>query len=179
MPHKREDTDDNPDSAGTGDDAIQARSLELRGSCHCGAVHFTVRAPQPVPFMRCYCSVCRKTAGTGGFAINLGALAGTLQVTGREALGVYRARLPHGGGQRHFCRQCGTALWLFDERWPDLVHPHAGAIDSPLPVPPSNVHLMLGSKPEWVAVEGMPGDAQFDEYPHESLAQWHEQHWRR
>ena len=24
--------------------------------------------------MRCYCSICRKTAGTGGFAINLGAV---------------------------------------------------------------------------------------------------------
>jgi len=26
--------------------------------------------------MRCYCSICRKTAGGGGYAINLGASTG-------------------------------------------------------------------------------------------------------
>jgi hypothetical protein len=27
----------------------------------------------PVPFLHCHCSICRKTAGGGGYAINLGA----------------------------------------------------------------------------------------------------------
>jgi hypothetical protein len=44
----------------------------LEGSFHCGRVAFTVQAPEPVPFMRCYCSIRRKTAGAGGFAVNLG-----------------------------------------------------------------------------------------------------------
>lgn len=159
--------------------------MRLAGSCHCGAVRFSVEAPEPVPFMRCYCSICRKTAGTGGFAINLGARHDTLEVTGREALRVYQAVLHEASGaatatspgRRHFCGRCGTALWLWDPRWPDLVHPHAGAIDTPLPTPPSNVHMMLGSKPSWVAAEGLPGDAHFDAYPDLSLAQWHAQHW--
>ena len=30
-------------------------------------------------------------------------------------------------GERNFCKHCGTALWLYDPTWPDLVHPHAGA----------------------------------------------------
>jgi NAD+ synthase (glutamine-hydrolysing) len=47
--------------------------MQLQGSCHCGSVSFSVQAAQPCPFMRCYCSICRKTAGTGGYAINLGA----------------------------------------------------------------------------------------------------------
>ena len=151
----------------------------LKGSCHCRAVRFSVQSHQPVPFMRCYCSICRKTAGSGGFAINLGADHATLQVQGREHLSVYRAKLRNGRrsqGQRHFCKVCGSPLWLWDPRWPELVHPHAGAIDTPLPVPPKVTHMMLGSKPDWVAAQRKRGDAEFDEYPDSSLAQWHERH---
>jgi len=148
----------------------------LEGSCHCGAVRFSVESHQPVPFMRCYCSICRKTAGTGGFAINLGADNATLQVQGREHLSVYQARRDDGQtstGHRHFCRHCGTALWLWDPTWPELVHPHAGAIDTPLPTPPSVTHLMLGARPAWVELAMHPGDTTFDGYPDESLADWH------
>ena len=153
----------------------------LKGSCHCRAVRFSVQASSPVPFMRCYCSICRKTAGSGGFAINLGADHATLKVKGSEHLAVYRARLGNGRrspGQRHFCQQCGSPLWLWDPRWPELVHPHAGAIDTPLPVPRRVAHIMLGSKPEWVGVQRKRGDDVFDEYPDYSLAQWHERHHR-
>src|SRR5512147_3237070 len=101
--------------------------MHLEGSCHCGAVTFTVEADSPVPFMRCYCSICRKTAGSGGFAINLGGDYATLEVQGEENLSVYRAKMGDGHvstGHRHFCELCGTALWLWDPSWPDLVHPH-------------------------------------------------------
>ena len=45
----------------------------LEGSCHCGAVRFKLRSAHPYPFNLCYCSICRKPAGGGGYAINLGA----------------------------------------------------------------------------------------------------------
>jgi hypothetical protein len=148
----------------------------LEGSCHCRAVRFSVESHEPVPFMRCYCSICRKTAGTGGFAINLGGVNSTLKVEGREHLSVYRAKMDDGtqsSGQRHFCRVCGTALWLWDPTWPELVHPHAGAVDTPLPLPPAVTHMMLGSKPGWVEAHVKPADESFDKYPEESLADWH------
>ncbi|MEZ5742099.1 MAG: GFA family protein, partial [Burkholderiaceae bacterium] len=65
----------------------------LEGSCHCRRVHFSLTSTHPVPFNRCYCSICRKTAGGGGYAINLGGEADTLQVTGREHVTVYRAMI--------------------------------------------------------------------------------------
>jgi hypothetical protein len=151
--------------------------MRIAGSCHCGAVRFTVDADAPVPYMRCYCSICRKTAGSGGFAINLGAHAASLEVTGGRHLRVYQARLEDGStspARRHFCGRCGSALWVSDPRWPELVHPHAGAVDTALPVPPANQHIMLGARPDWVAVEGRPGDACFDAYPDQSLADWHQ-----
>ncbi len=153
--------------------------MKLEGSCHCKAVRFTVQALAPYPFMRCYCSICRKTVGSGGYAINLGAERSTLTVQGSEHLSVYRARLDDGStssGERNFCRRCGSALWLYDPTWPDLVHPHASAIDTPLPVPPQRVHIMLGSKAPWVEPEVRTGDLCHDGYPDESLAQWHARH---
>ena len=42
--------------------------MKLEGSCHCGAVRFTMESPAPYPYIRCYCSICRKTGGGGGYA---------------------------------------------------------------------------------------------------------------
>ncbi|MFL9457305.1 MULTISPECIES: GFA family protein [Nostocales] len=56
----------------------------LKGSCHCGAVRLNVKSYHPYPFMRCYCSICRKTAGEGSYAINIVGDNTTLQVEGEE-----------------------------------------------------------------------------------------------
>ena len=156
--------------------------MHLEGSCHCRKVTFTVESSEPVPFMRCYCSICRKTAGAGGYAINLGAATRTMKVAGRRHLRIYRALVPDDGGagtrlssaRRYFCVHCGSALWAWDPTWPELVHPHASAIDTPLPTPPESVHCLIDSKAPWVKIEGGPGDARFEHYPSMSLAQWHE-----
>ena len=153
--------------------------MRLEGSCHCGAVRFALNSHHPYPFNLCYCSICRKTAGGGGYAINLGGQADTLEVEGRDAIRVYRARLGHGTespGERNFCGTCGSCLWLWDPRWPELIHPFASAIDTPLPRPPERVHLMLGSKAPWVEPAIGPRDRTFDDYPDESLAEWHQRH---
>jgi len=76
-------------------------------------------------------------------------------------------------GERHFCRHCSSALWAWDPRWPDLVHPAASAIDTDLPAPPERSHMMLGSKASWVPVQAGPEDRRFSEYPYESLTKWH------
>ena len=64
--------------------------MRLEASCHCGAVRFSVNSRTPRPYMHCYCSICRKTAGGGGYAINIMGEAGTLKVEGAEHLSVYR-----------------------------------------------------------------------------------------
>jgi hypothetical protein len=150
----------------------------LEGSCHCGAVRFSVEAYAPVPYLRCYCSICRKTAGGGGYAINLGAKAGTLRVEGADAVSVFHARIDgeESPAERRFCARCGSALWVSDRRWPDLVHPFASAIDTPLPEPPECEHIMLGSKAGWVRVDAHRAERRYDEYPDDSLEEWHRRH---
>lgn len=150
----------------------------IKGSCHCGAVKFSCEAYAPVPFLRCYCSICRKTAGGGGYAINLGARNDTMKVTGGKNISMFHARIDgrKSSAERRFCRKCGSALWVWDKHWPDLVHPFASAIDSELPEPPSQVHMMLGSKANWVRVDAKRGETQVDEYPDQSLEDWHRAH---
>ena len=152
--------------------------MQLKGSCHCGAVKFEVKSYAPVPYMRCYCSICRKTAGGGGYAINLGASTKSLKVRGRKAITRFHAKIDgkKSPGERSFCSKCGSALWNWDPRWPELIHPFASAIDSKLPKAPQHVHILLDSKADWVPVEAKARDRKFDEYPDQSLEEWHRAH---
>lgn len=155
--------------------------LALKGSCRCGAVHFSCDSHTPVPYQRCYCSICRKTAGGGGYAINLGGISKTLKIKDpKKAIRIFRAEIRQDDGtcelstaERRFCSRCATALWLYSPEWPELVHPFASAIDSELPVPPTSTHLMLRFKPSWVVPDIRDGDLTFDLYPEQSLEEWH------
>jgi hypothetical protein len=147
----------------------------LEGSCHCGAVHFSVESHTPYPYMRCYCSICRKTAGTGGFAINIMGDNDSMAVSGRRHVREYRADFDGVPSEhrRYFCRRCGSALWAWHPAWPELVHPFAGAIDTPLPKPKEFVDLMLGSAAPWVELHRGKHIERFDVYPDESIEDWH------
>src|SRR4029077_2038107 len=156
--------------------------MKLDGSCHCGAVKFSVASHTPYPFMRCYCSICRKTAGGGGYAINIMGEAATLSVRGQKDVTVYRARIKEPGAarrtlsdaRRHFCAKCGSALWVSDPRWPEWVYPFASAIDTPLPKPPETVEMMLDYAAPWADVPSGKHHAHFAEYPVEAIVDWHE-----
>jgi hypothetical protein len=153
----------------------------LQGSCHCGLVRFSLKSLHPYPFARCYCSICRKTAGAGGYAITLSGDKTTLQVQGEENITVYLARIQNpedkepriSKGERHFCRHCGSFLWVYDPEYPDLVHPFASAIDSELPKTPEQVHIMLDFAASWIEIPQNPSDRHYQRYPDESIAEWH------
>ena len=154
--------------------------IKLKGSCHCQKIQFTVESDSPTPYLKCYCSVCRKVGGGGGYAINLGAEMKSLQITGDEHIRRYHKVDQEGKteapGARAFCSHCGSALWNYDPRWPEFVHPFASAIDSPLPNAPEISHMMLNYKPDWVQLDAASDDKCYDEYPDESLSEWHERH---
>jgi hypothetical protein len=156
--------------------------MKLAGSCQCGKVRFTVESDTPIPYQYCYCSICRKTAG-GAFGCNIMGRRATLRVRGERFLERYHARVRRPGrrtaisrAERCFCARCGTHLFILDDEWPDGVWPNAGAIDTPLPEAPSNVHLMLRYKPGWVQVSGR--GPRYAEYSELSIAEWHRRHAR-
>jgi hypothetical protein len=156
--------------------------MKLEGSCHCGSVRFSVESHTPQPYMRCYCSICRKTQGGGGYAINIMGEAATLKVRGSQHVSVYRARIKEPGaaratrssGRRHFCARCGSALWAWDPQWKEWVYPFASAIDTPLPKPAEEVEIMLEYAAPWCEIPSGKRHTHFREYPKESIAGWHE-----
>ena len=158
--------------------------MKLAGSCSCGAVAFTVASHTPYPYMRCYCSICRKTAGGGGYAINIMGTAASLRMRGKKFVSVFRARVREkNAGARHACRRragisarnaaarsgCGTRAG------PEFVYPFASAIDTKLPKPAggSGDHARLTPRRgrRFHAGAGIPT---FREYPKEGIADWHD-----
>jgi hypothetical protein len=156
--------------------------MKLKGSCHCGAVKFSLNSKNYYPYQRCYCSICRKTQGGGGYAINIAGESASMKVTGKKYIKVYRAKIKNpedrkahrSTGERNFCGKCGSGLWLFSPEWPELIHPFASAIDTPLPVPPEKTHCLVEFKAPWVKLNKGKKDKVFQRYPKESIAEWHE-----
>lgn len=153
--------------------------MRLTGSCQCGRVTFRVASDTPYPFMFCYCSICRKTSGA--LTANIMGRRETLRTTGGRHLRCHHAvmrsrgrRARRSSAERWFCGACGTHLYVLDDRWPDGVWPNAAAVDTPLPVPPEHVQLMVRYKPDWVPM--VDDGPKYPEYPRLSIAAWHEQH---
>ena len=67
-------------------------------------------------------------------------------------------------------------MWLFSPSHPDLVHPHASAVDTPLPEPPERVRIMLDSAASWAEVPAGANERLFSHGPEESLEGWHRRH---
>jgi hypothetical protein len=157
--------------------------MQIEGSCHCGRVRFRAHTRTPYPYARCYCSICRKTAGGGGYAINIMAEADSLEVDGKENLSVYQALIEdednpgerrQSPGRRHFCKHCGSALWVQDPRWEQWIYPFASAVDTPLPTPPEHTHIMLDFRAPWCEPHIQDNDKQFPRYPEEAIVDWHQ-----
>ncbi|KAJ2351178.1 hypothetical protein IWW50_007019 [Coemansia erecta] len=161
----------------------------LQGSCYCGAVEFEFDSPAPVPFARCFCSICRKTAGGGGYSINIMGMADSLRITkGADTLRSYRAikdkTVPKSEQvlcqNRYFCPTCASFLYAHCDDYPQWIYPYASAIDTELPVPTQMTSIMLESAPKWADPRNIPGRDKgndlFDEYPTYSLEEWHKDH---
>lgn len=156
--------------------------MKLDGSCHCKSVQFTVESKTFYPYNRCYCTICRKTAGGGGYAINIMGDANTLKVTGEKNISIYRSRRNDrknyeqdglAKARRYFCSICGSALWIHGTDWPDFVYPFASAIDTALPQPPESTHLMLAYKAAWVSPDKRNNDPCYTHYPDIGINDWH------
>ncbi|RPB13989.1 DUF636 domain-containing protein [Morchella conica CCBAS932] len=155
--------------------------VTLHGSCHCGAVRFSLDSSTPVPYQLCACSICRKTGGYLG-SVNLGGWFNTLKISqGADVISKYKAVLNRdtpeeklANSERSFCSKCSTMLWVWDSHWPELVHPFAPAIDTPLKEPAEMVCIKNNSKPAYV--RWPEGKKQVHEdYNTLSLEEWHKE----
>jgi hypothetical protein len=103
--------------------------IRLSGGCQCGAVRFALHS-QPTRPAICYCRMCQKAAGNvfGSFA---GVNTGDFELTRGEITWWVSS----SGGERGFCRNCGTPLaWRNPEHtWTSMT---IGSFDEPAKVKP-------------------------------------------
>jgi hypothetical protein len=127
--------------------------MKLEGSCHCQSVKFSLQSKYPYPFNIYYYSICRRAAGSLGYAINLPSDADTSEIQGKQHLSIYQTKLinektkevTESPSQRNLCKVCGSHLWAWDPKWPLPLRPQPGTNDTELPANPEHTHLMLDS----------------------------------
>ena len=129
----------------------------LTGGCHCGAVRYEATG-EPLHHAICHCADCRRCAGApmvGWIAF----MADQVVLTQGEPA-VYAASVH---GRRHFCIQCGTGLFYFnDEALPGLVDIQSSTLDYAEAHAPG-AQIQVAERLPWV--EGLAGIHAFDRYP--------------
>lgn len=81
--------------------------MSLEGSCHCGAVSFSVDMPPPKQVISCNCSICRRN----GFLFSFAPVDAFELKTGEDNLRSYAFnthRIVH-----KFCATCGTEAFAY------------------------------------------------------------------
>jgi hypothetical protein len=100
-------------------------ALPLRGGCGCGAVRFEVDAPF-VSASYCHCTRCQRRTGTGA-AASARVVPGSFRVVAGEDR--IRGWAPERGFEKHFCGDCGSALFSRNPADPRVISVRLGAID--------------------------------------------------
>lgn len=100
------------------------------GGCLCGAVRYaTVGNPIRVTF--CHCRFCQRATGSAYMVEPIFEKANFEISSGMPAT---YALASQGSGKQvtiHFCKTCGTKLFLAFERFPEIFGVYAGTFDDP------------------------------------------------
>ena len=113
--------------------------VTLAGTCHCGAVRFTVDLPQGLASARrCTCSLCRMR---GAVAVT-GDLASFALLAGGDSLAVYRFNTRVA--EHHFCTGCGIYTHHKRRSNPDELGINVACLEELSPFDFSEVAVMDG-----------------------------------
>jgi len=144
----------------------------------------------PYPYMICHCHADTKTAGV--YNCNIMGEYSTFKIQqGQEFVKIYQAKLTEtesgkdeksttklSNHKRHFCSECASYLWAYDDRYPQWVYPFASSIDTPLPKPDEYSHIMTDFKLNHVLIPSGKNIRSYPRYPEGdgSIEDWHKKH---
>ena len=94
------------------------------GSCHCGAVRFTVEAPEQLEVERCNCSICSKS----GYLHLIVPASRFRLLAGESVLTTYTFN--SGVAKHTFCRTCGIKPFYTPRSNPDGVDVNVNCLDT-------------------------------------------------
>jgi hypothetical protein len=126
------------------------------GQCHCGAVRYEMPA-ETIHKALCHCSDCRRHSGAPAVAWGL---------VGKDQLkieGETREYASSENGRRHFCPECGTALFYTnDVIFPGKIDVQIATLDDPDVIRP-DAQIQVAERIGWMErLDQMP---EFERYP--------------
>jgi hypothetical protein len=133
----------------------------LTGGCGCGAVRWELSEP-PIGSAYCHCKRCQRRTGTS-VSVSALAMADHLTITqGAELVRVWR---PETGWHKHFCGECGSALFTTNPDDDSVVGMRMGGFDDDPGVRPG-FHQFTAYAPAWAPVpdDGLPRFAERVDY---------------
>ncbi len=119
------------------------------GHCHCGNVTYEVIA-KPVAMRQCHCNACRRITGTGH---NVQAFfkSDDVKITGKTS--THKSTSDSGNIRtRHFCPNCGSRLFAYNSKTPELVGISVGSFDDSDWFKPE-VILYNSERPAWDIID--------------------------
>jgi hypothetical protein len=119
------------------------------GGCMCGAVRYELTS-EPFDCGWCHCRTCQLSSGTPAQPFASIKRGDWVVISGADSLRSVRSS---NFGQRSFCAQCGTPLYVTVEHQPETLDFSVVTLDDPDAVPPE-FHIFWGSKIAWFN----PGD---------------------
>ena len=120
----------------------------MAGSCLCGAIGFTAKAPSKW-CAHCHCSMCRKQHGAG-YVTWVGMEAAQVQVDDRQnQLNWYESS---EGAARGFCGKCGTSMFFKSQRFPGELHLTLAAFDEDIDRAPQ-AHANYDAHIDWMPID--------------------------
>lgn len=128
------------------------KNATAHGHCLCGKVGFTATFPSKW-VAHCHCTLCQRAHGAA-FVTWVGMDADRVTLHDADAaLHWYRSA---GGGERGFCRACGSTLFFRAARWPGELHIARALFVDPVDREPQ-LHAYFDTCATWVHIaDGLP-----------------------
>jgi hypothetical protein len=137
------------------------------GSCLCGDIAYEIDA-ELSDFGHCHCRSCRKASGTA-FATNAGVDRAAFKlVSGADTLREFESS---PGKLRAFCSRCGSPIYAYLTKTPNILRIRLGSLDTPL-ASRARAHTFVSDKADWEDIASYSTLPQFPEWaPHDVLVQ--------
>jgi hypothetical protein len=129
----------------------------IEGGCHCGAIRYQVSG-EAITHALCHCTDCRRHAGAPMIGWTMYP-ASAVKVT-KGTLKVYTSS---ENGRRHFCGDCGTGIFYFNEKiLPGIIDIQSATNDNPDAVP-ARAHIQVAERIDWMkTAHALP---EFERFP--------------
>ena len=129
----------------------------FHGGCACGSVRYALNS-DPFDAGWCHCRICQLVSGAPAMAFATVPVGDLVFTEGADKVRGYRST---SFGQRHFCGECGTPLYVQVDHQPDTVDFSIATLAAPDEVPPG-FHIFYASRIGWFdTADDLPRHARF------------------